>query len=99
MLRFTETLLGKMVIEQDGKKYTIEIREGNCLAVFVYKNEGGWNLYSFFVDSSHFRRMAKGGKVFSDDVKRIRLNLRYRQSRTLARLFTKNGYEVTCYYE
>lgn len=99
MLRFTETLLGTMELVENGKKWTIEIREGNCLAVFVYKYEGEYCLYSFFCDSSHFRRMAKGGKVFSDDVKRIRLNLRYKESRTLAKLFTQNGYEVTCYYE
>lgn len=99
MLRFTETLLGKMDIKQNDQRWTIEIREGNCLAVFVYKIEGGWDLYSFFVDSAHFKRMAKGGKVFSDDVVRIRLNLRYKESQTLAKLFTQNGYEVTCYYE
>ena len=99
MLRFTETLLGKMVIEQNNKKWTIEIRQGNCLAVFVYKNGDGWDLYSFFCDSDHIKRMAKAGRIFSDEVKSMRLNLRYKESQTLAKLFTQNGYEVTCYYE
>lgn len=41
MVIFNETVLGKMIIEQNEKEFEIQIRQGNCLAVFIYefKNE------------------------------------------------------------
>lgn len=99
MITYNENLLGKMIIAQRENEFEIEIRQGNCLAVFIHKGENEVYLYSFFCDLAHLKRMGKVGKIFSDDVKSLRLNLRYKESQTLAKAFAQNGYEVTCYYE
>ena len=99
MITYNENLLGKMIISQRENEFEIEIRQGNCLAVFIHKGENEVYLYSFFCDSDHIKRMVKAGRIFSDEVKSVRLNLRYKESLTLAKAFTQIGYEVTCYYE
>lgn len=93
---------------REGHNYKVQIRQGNCLAVMITVNkqaDGGYlhSLWSFFVDADHMRRISKhyGGDPFcgTTDVRSIKLNLAYKESNTLLKVFTKAGYKVTCYYK
>lgn len=119
-LNYYPTMLGTLVIKQpkyengehvadkNGKplynKYKIQIRQGNCLAVFIYayKKEGQWwhQLYTFFNDEQHVKNIIKNcDHLFSDEVVSIELNMYYKESKKLLNLLIKAGYKVTCYYE
>ena len=111
MLRYDSTKLGTVTVKQNGQKYNIDIRQGNCLAVFVYirkateeelaKNPDGkyyHMLYSFFADEKHCKNMMKeNGNVLGTDVVGIKLNMAYKESWTMLKYFVKSGYKVTCY--
>lgn len=100
MITFNENLMGKMIIAQKGKEFEIEIRQGNCLAVFISSDSENHYLYNFFCDEAHLKRFIKEyKKPFLDEVKSIRLNLKYKECLTLVKHFTKCGYEVTCYQD
>lgn len=95
------------------RRFTIQIRTGNCLAVLLHIRRlteeelkehpaGKWmhSLYSFFGDEQHLKNMLKEyGKVLFDDVVSIRLNMFYKENKTLLKYFLKSGYEVRCYYK
>ena len=99
MITFSEELLGTMIIKQSEREYKIEIRRGNCLAVFVHEREDEYHLYNFYVDESHIKRIIKSNdRLLFDDVVSCRLNLRYKESLTLAKYIVKDGVEVVCYY-
>lgn len=109
-VQFYETMLGKMVIEQErmvdgqlvSQQYEIEIRQGNCLAVFIYETGEGYGLYNFYADLDHIKRIKKSHKgklLLYDKVVSCRLNLRYKESVTLAKYFAMDGVEVVGYYE
>ena len=103
MLRYNENRMGTLTIEQNGQEFEIQIRQGNCLAVFIHVSrcEDGYThmLYSFFADVQHLKNIIKGsGEPFSDSVKRIQLNMRYKECYTMLRQLAK-FYTVECYYE
>ena len=103
-LTYNENLMGKLVIAQGTNEYEIQIRQGNCLAAFIYpyQDEGVWyhQLFSFFADEQHIKNILKHQeRLFLDEVKSIRLNLKYKECSKLLKHLTKNGYEVICYYE
>lgn len=114
MLRYNGTTIGKVVIKQQDKKFTIQIRQGNCLAVLVHvrkltdeeRKEDSVNkyrhtLYTFFADEQHMKNILKHEKsVFGDEnVVRIELNLFYKECKTLLKYFALSGHKVTCYYK
>lgn len=117
MLRYTGVTYGKVTIEQHYKeikrRFVIDIREGNCLAVFVHIRkatedelkddpEGKYvhTLYSFLADEQHAKNILKHDKLFGNDkVVKIDLNLHYKESWTLLKYFMKSGYRVNCYTE
>ena len=109
---------GEVVNEKDEKgrpiynKFRIQIREGNCLAVFmhIYKEskpknpELPWRheLVSFFYHEAHMKNVLKDETIesfFSGKIRNIKLNLFFKESKILLKWFTKNGYKVTCYYK
>ena len=129
-IQYSEVKLGTMKIEQpkykDGKlvkdsrglqlynKYEIQIRRGNCLAVFIYayKENGQWyhQLYNFFNDVEHIKNMMKDPNLADEDgmhhlfgrrdaVIEIRLNTYFKECLKMLPFLTKDGYEVVCYYE
>ena len=103
-LTYNENLMGKLVIAQGTDEFEIQIRQGNCLAVFIYpyKDKGKWyhQLFNFFADEQHIKNILKHQKrLFLDEVKSIRLNLKYKECSKLLKHLTENGYEVICYYE
>lgn len=98
--------MGKMTIIQNDKKFTLNIYEGNCLAVFLYEweNEKGEDVYQvqdFFADTRHCTNIIKnrGGHLFSDKVASIELNLKFGNANKLLNILVKNGYKVKCYYK
>ena len=115
MLRYTGVTYGKVTIEQTHsdikRRYVIDIREGNCLAVFVHVRkatedelkenpEGKYfhSLYMFLADEQHCKNILKHEKtLIGDDVVKIDLNMHYRESWTLLKYFMKSGYKVNCF--
>lgn len=92
-------------------KYTIDIRSANCLCAFIHvrkatpeelakdpKGKYVHTLYSFLADHHHANNIIRAeGKLFWDDVVSIDLNMHYKESWTLLKLFMKSGYKVRCY--
>lgn len=110
MLRYTSTTIGELVIKQNEKKFKIQIRQGNCLAVFIHvrKNEKSkgkhdryiHTLYSFYADEQHLKKIVKEfGNVISDEITSLRLNMYYKECYTLLKYFVKQAKSVTCYYK
>lgn len=101
--------MGEVTILQDtdgeSNSFKVNIYQGNCLAVFIYeykdkKGRDMYDLYGFFADRQHVKRIAKDHpSLFWDKVKSIKLNLAYKECETLVKLFTKAGHKVTCYYK
>lgn len=104
MITYTEERLGTMVISQQGKEYEIQIRRGNCLAVFIYvcqKEDGSYNhaLYNFFADEKHLKNIIKEyGNPFSDEIKSVKLNMKYKESFILLKSFIQ-FFPIDCYYQ
>ena len=97
-------LMGKVTVKQKEKSFDVNIYNGNALAIFIYEyeqdGEERYILYNFFADSKHCKNIVKnGGKLFSDEVVDIRLNMWYLNAQKLLNVLVKNGYKVSCYYE
>ena len=70
MITYTEERLGTIIISQQGKEYEIQIRRGNCLAVFIHvskREDGKYNhmLYMFFADKKHIKNKFWSKLLFS----------------------------------
>lgn len=108
-IQYNGNVMGKIVITQNEHKFTLEIRQGNCLAVIigVGKNKEGETIHTlmqFFSDEAHLRRMCEAvdkgeekAPIFYD-VKSIRLNMRYKECATLLKHLVKY-YNIKCYYK
>lgn len=100
----SKTLIGKLVIKQGEHEFDIEIRQGNCLAVFIYKSidkgKEVERLYLFFADVQHLDNIIKGGNkpFFTEEVVSIELNMKYKECYQLLKRLVK-FYKVNCYYE
>lgn len=118
MLRYNGITIGTITIEQEHAekkhKYTLEIRQGNCLAVVIFvrkataeelkeNQDGKWyhQLYTFYSDEQHMKNIIKneGDIFFGEKVTSIKLNLYYKECKTLLKYFTLSGHKVTAYYE
>lgn len=102
-ITYNKNVMGTMSIKQGANKFKIQIRQGNCLAVFIHasKQEDGkylHTLYSFFVDEAHLKRIINGDRPFWDKVVSIELNLYYKECATLLKHLVK-FYKVKCYYK
>lgn len=102
---------GEIKVRQknDNRLVTIKIHWANALCAFIhhYKNENGEKmaqLISFFADEQHIKNCEKNfashdpidffyGKIVS-----VKLNLFYKESRTLLKHIVKH-HEVKCYYK
>ena len=102
MITYTEELLGKIQIKQKENVFEIEIRKGNCLAVFIHvgKNQEGetiHTLYNFYADEQQLKNIIKNDKkIIFDEVLEIELNMAYKECYTLLKYFVNSGYEVKC---
>lgn len=103
-ITYNKNLMGTITIKQGERKYKIQIRQGNCLAVFIHvgKDEEGetiHTLYSFYADVSHLKRITKNeGKPFWDEIASIELNMYYKECETLLKHLVKFC-KVKCYYK
>ncbi|MDD6104173.1 MAG: hypothetical protein PUB73_06155 [Bacteroidales bacterium] len=116
-LTYNGTTIGTIVIKQGyddiERKFTIQIRQGNCLAVLIHvrkstpeeleKHPNGRYfhiLYTFFGDEQHLKNMLKNeGTVLFDKVVSIKLNMFYKENYTLLKYFVLSGFKVTCFYK
>lgn len=103
MLRYTNTTIGTITIQQGEKKFKLQIRQGNYLAVIinVSKTDNGYlhTLYSFIQDEQHLKNLTKHNEqIIPDKVVSIRLNMRYKESATLLKYMVKQ-HQVVCYYK
>lgn len=113
MIRYDSTTIGTMVLKQGGKRFKLQIRKGNCLAVIIYvrkltenemiENTGSkymHTLYDFYLDGKHLsKRLKKEGDVLGKDIVDVELNLFYEESQTLLKYFVKSGHKIKCYYK
>lgn len=108
----TFTLVRKWGDEEKPRKYKIQIRQSNCLmcAIHVYKFDNPENpklcwrheLVCFFVDESHLKRCVKAARFssyFGGTITNVKLNLFYKECKTLLKYMIKDGLKVTCYYK
>lgn len=94
--------------QKQGDKYvdfTIGIYECNALTAFVHRvqnEDGSWRctLYSFLADKDHVNNILRSGSDFfgKDTINEIKLNMAYKGSDALLKLFTRQHYEVKCIY-
>lgn len=100
---------GEIKVRQksDNRLVTIKIHWANALCAFIhhYKNENGdemVKLVSFFADEQHIKNCEKsfGDPIdfFNAYVVGVKLNLYYKESRTLLKHIVKH-HKVTCYYK
>lgn len=108
-ITYNKNLMGTITIKQGDKKFKIQIRQGNCLAVFIHvsRQEDGTYLHTlmqFFSNEEHLKKRCKAmdkGEVKAPifyDVKSIKLNMRYKECATLLKHLVKY-YKITCYYK
>ncbi len=96
---------------EDGKKITVNVYQGNCLCVMVrtYKKEGKelYSFYGFFDDTNHLKRCIGLSKNYDGTIYNIykgewlkwKLNTYYEQSFAIARQLVKAGFKVELYYK
>lgn len=108
MIKYNGITIGKAVVKQFDRKFTLQIRQGNCLAVILHiakitegEHKGMWRhtLYSFYADDKHMGRILKEYGNFFDNLVSIELNMFYKECWTLLKYYTKAGYKVKCYYK
>ena len=94
---------------QDGTKWKVQYHPANVehgAFIYHYKGEDGKQyaqLWSFLDGKQHIRNIMKdeycGGKLFGDDVYKVRLNVYYKQARDIIEACAKSGYKVEIYYK
>lgn len=108
-IQYNGNTMGVITIDQQGNKFELQIRQGNCLAVIIHSNkepDGTFThtLMQFFDCEETLKRMCKavdkdeGKAPIFYDVKSIRLNMRYKECATLLKHLVKY-YKITCYYK
>lgn len=100
---------GEIKVRQksDNRLVTVKIHWANALCAFIYhyKAEDGRKmvqLISFFADEQHIKNCEKSYGdplgIFMGEIVSVRLNLFYKESRTLLKHIVKH-HEVKCYYK
>ena len=97
MITFNENLIGSYDVVQNGNKFHIEIRQGNCLAVMIYDKGDSYMLYAFIADEQHAKNIQKNYAILLG-AENVRLNMRYKECAKLLKYFVKEK-DITCYYE
>ena len=90
-----------------GKPIKILYHEANCDGgAFIYHFTQDGKKYAqlwFFIDGKeHIRNIMNNdnkGQLFGDEVKKVRLNIYYREARMILEACCKSGYKVECYYK
>lgn len=83
----------------------VKIHPANALCAFIfhYKNDKGEKmsqLWNFLGDTQHIRNIMREHKtLLGEDVVSVKLNVYYKEARTLIEPMCKSGYKVSCYYK
>ena len=102
-ITFTKEKYADVVVENNGVRFKLEIRRGNCFGVVIWltKNDSGEKiaqLYSFFHDEQQLRKIIKHkNTLFYGNVISVKLNMSYKESYKLLPFLVDSGYKVTCY--
>lgn len=115
MIRYSGTIIGKVVIKQGDKKVNVQIRLANCIAALIIvtkatKEQCQWygvkgekylhTIYDHFPDIESLKyRLKIYGKILHNEVVDISLNLYFKECRTMLLYFVKSGYKVNCFYK
>ena len=90
----------------DGERIcNVNIHPANALCAFIYhyKNDKGEKmsqLWNFLADTQHIRNIMKEHKtLLGEEVVSVKLNVYYKEARTLIEPMCKSGYKVSCYYK
>lgn len=89
------------------KVLTVKIHPANALCAFIYhyKDENGEKyaqLWNFINDKQHINNIMKNSSdhtLLGTSVVSVKLNVYYKEARTLVEPMCKSGYKVTCYYK
>jgi hypothetical protein len=118
-LHYNGTTIGTILVEQEfgdiKKKFKLQIRQGNCLAVIIYVRkatpeelakhpEGKYyhQLHTFFLDEKHMKNIIKDYGTLLDPMDKVlkcEFNMYYKENYKLLKYFVLSGYKVTCYYK
>ena len=115
ILRFFKTAIGEVIIrqtfEENGRpeenEYLIEIRQGNCLAVFINVYQVGakffQKFYFYFENTKKIEERLSTGTLFPDEVVAVKLNMAVENAKILLPYFLrdqeKNKYPINLYYD
>jgi hypothetical protein len=99
--------LGRIRIEQNGKKFDLGIYPANCefgAVVWRGKNEKGKDvatLMTFWADEQHCKNIIKneGSLMCGEKVLSVELNMYYKENYKLLKYMMLSGYEVKCYHK
>lgn len=97
--------LGRIIIEQDGRRFNLGIYEANCqygAVVWTGKDEKGELrriLMTFWADEQHMKNIVKneGSLMCGEKVLRAELNMYHKENYTLLKYMMASGYKVKCY--
>lgn len=111
-ITYNKNILGTFKLTQQYWEGSVQIRQGNALAIFIVTVKDPepkdpskpWihHLLNFFIDKSHMNRCLKGTtweNLFFGKIRNIRLNTYFKESQILLQSLTKDGYKVQCYYK
>ena len=84
----------------------VKIHPANALCAFIYhyKNDKGEKmsqLWNFLGDTQHIKNIMKNSSdhtLLGTSVVSVKLNVYYKEARTLVEPMCKSGYKVICYY-
>lgn len=110
MLRVSyTTTYGEVKVKNhnETKVLTVKIHPANALCAFIYhyKDEKGdkyAQLWNFLADTQHIKNIMKNSSdhtLLGTSVVSVKLNVYYKEARTLIEPMCKSGYKVTCYYK
>ena len=108
-ITYNKNLMGTITIKQGDNRLKLQIRQGNCLAVFIHvsKQEDGTYLHElmqFFSNEEHLKQICKAVDEIEEEkpifynVTSIALNMRYKECSTLLKHLVKY-YKIKCYYK
>lgn len=115
MVTYTSTNIGTFTLVRNGKKFPMYIRQGNCLAVFlyVYKQDNPEDptkpyihqLINFIIDEDSIKRCMKHTNewldwyVSADSIEDLKLDMNQPESKILLKYLLKSHQQVTLTFD
>ena len=99
-----KAVMGELTLKQGENKFKIHICAANAVCAFIYeykdeKGETMCRLMNFLDSKQHITNLLKKKQeLFEGKVTKVKLNLRYDNSKEILRYFTRMGVKVECFY-